>query len=150
VLFSIAEHLGGGAVATATGEGLPATGFEGCNPTPRSAQQGTGGTPEPTRSAVLFFRGFCLFPRLRGTLKRGFQVGRISRGFLLPGSLSVSGVFDSVVPFLPVPGFPLTNIVPVVSGFCCLRKRKETPIGAFSVFAIPIYKKSLKTRLWAS
>lgn len=49
--------MGGGAVATATGEGLPSTGFEGCNPTPRSAQQGTGGTPEPTRSAVLSFGG---------------------------------------------------------------------------------------------
>jgi hypothetical protein len=36
-------------------------------------------------------------------------------------------LFGSVVLFLPVPGFPLTNLVPVVSGFCCLRKRKKRP-----------------------
>ncbi len=87
-----------GAVATATGGGRsPSTGVRGCNPLLGSRQQATARSAEPTRSAVLFFRGFCLFPRLRGTLKRGFQVGRVFCGFLVPGSLAVPGVFGSVV-----------------------------------------------------
>jgi hypothetical protein len=126
--------MGGGAVATATGEGLPSTGVGGCNPTPRSAQQGTGGTPNLHE---VRFRG------VRSTRISPFQGGHLKEVSKWAGFPVVSVVFcfhghpcfGSVVPFLPVPGFPLTNIVPVVSGFRWLRNRFKRALARFLVLS---------------
>lgn len=64
--FRLTSQIGGGADATAAGEGLPSTGVGGCNPTPRSRQQAAGGTPN---GHEVPFWGHCSTPTCGGHLK---------------------------------------------------------------------------------
>jgi hypothetical protein len=87
------ETFGRGSRCDGNGGGRsPPRGSGGATPRQGVASRRRAGRQNPHEVRFFSSGGSDSSPAVRGTLKTGFQMGRVSRGFLAPGSLSVPGV----------------------------------------------------------